>query len=90
MKKLPKVFKNNISKPLKNNRKVFYSHDINYRSLSIDDLFKQNEVYRTPITINLKDGHSITKTIIGRSLKHLITMDNELIPLDDIAKIERK
>ena len=92
-KNLPKVFKNKITKPLNNNEKVFYSNkeskeERNY--LSIDQLFKQNEVYRLNTIISLKDGKEIDKVIIGRSIKHLITIDNELIPIDDIIKISKK
>ena len=90
MKKLPKIFKNNITKQLNNNNKVFYSGKTEDRSINnIDDLFKQNEIYRTDITIYLKDGSIVKKTIIGRSIKHLITLDNELIPIDNIQKITK-
>ena len=82
-KNLPKVFKNKINKPLNNNSKVFYSSKNNTERnyTSIDELFKQNEIYRINTTIELKDGRNIHKTIIGRSIKHLITINNELIPI---------
>ena len=92
-KKLPKVFKNSINKPLNNNNKIFYSAKDSYNSkniYSIDELFKQNEIYRTNALITMKDERKLEKTIIGRSIKHLITKDNELIPIDDILKIEKK
>lgn len=89
MKKLPKIFKNSINKPLNNNSRVYYSGSKNIKEVSIDDLFKQNEVYRTPIIITLKDGKEVSKTIIGRSIKHLITSENELIPIEDIITIKK-
>lgn len=90
-KNLPKVFKNNINKPLNNNSKVFYStkKESSGNYLSIDELFKQNEIYRTNTKIELKDGKIVDKVIIGRSIKHLITIDNELIPIDNIKSIKK-
>lgn len=90
-KNLPKVFKNSINKQINNNKKVFYSsfNDSKRNELSIEELFKQNQIYRTDVIITLKDK-KIEKRIIGRSLKHLITFDNELIAIDDIIKIEKK
>lgn len=91
MKKLPKIYKNNINKPLNNNNKVYYSGKKTIeKEMSIDELFKQNEIYRRTATIILNNGNEITKTIIGRSIKHLITLDNELIPIDDIKAIVQK
>lgn len=89
---LPKVYKNKINKPLNNNSKVFYSskdNNINRSYTSIDELFKQNEVYRLNTFISLKDGSNLNKIIIGRSIKHLITIDNELIPIEDITSIKK-
>ncbi len=91
MKKLPKIYKNNINKPLNNNNKVYYSGKKTIeKEMTIDELFKQNEIYRKTTTIILNNGNEITKTIIGRSIKHLITLDNELIPIDDIKAIVQK
>ena len=89
-KNLPKVFKNSINKPINNNKKVFYGQrGIIEEEVKLDDLFKQNQIYRTDVIITLKD-QKIEKKIIGRSQKHLITIDNELIAIDDIIKIEKK
>lgn len=89
-KNLPKVFKNSINKPINNNKKVFYGNRSSIdEEVKLDDLFKQNQIYRTDVIITLKD-QKIEKKIIGRSQKHLITIDNELIAIDDIIKIEKK
>lgn len=89
-KSLPKVFRNSINKPINNNKKVFYGQrgETN-EEIKLDDLFKQNQIYRTDVIITLKD-QKIEKKIIGRSQKHLITIDNELIAINDIIKIEKK
>ena len=38
--------------------------------------------------LTLKD-EVVTKRIVGRNATHLITIDNELIPLTDIVDIEK-
>jgi len=90
-KNLPHVFKNTINKTLYNNEKVFYGKSNNdYHEVNIDELFKQNQIYRTNVKITLKNDKVVEKNIIGRSIKHLITKDNELIPIEDILRIEKK
>lgn len=90
-KNLPHVFRNTINKPLNNNEKVFYGNSKQeYQEVNIDELFKQNQIYRTNVKVTLKNNQVLEKNIIGRSIKHLITSDNELIPIDDIIKIEKK
>ena len=89
-KNLPKIFKNNINKPLTNNKKIYYSsNNEKDNDLNIDKLFKYNEIYRTNVKITLNSGTELTKTIIGRSFKHLITFDNDLIEISNIKKIEK-
>ena len=41
------------------------------------------------VKITLKSG-TVTKRIVGRNATHLITIDNELIPITDVVDIERK
>lgn len=90
-KNLPYVFKNTINKPLKNNEKVFYSNTKEkFQEINIDDLFKQNKIYRTDVKITLKNNTVLEKNIIGRSINHLISSQNELIAIEDILKIEKK
>lgn len=48
-----------------------------------------NYVYKAKVEITLEDG-KVTKNIIGRNNVSLITMDNELIPIDKIIDIEYK
>ena len=38
--------------------------------------------------MELKDG-TVTKRIIGKNNTHLITMENELIPISDIIDIKK-
>ena len=45
-------------------------------------------IYKADVKITLKNG-SISKRIVGRNSTHLITIDNELIPITDILDIEK-
>ncbi len=95
MKELPKVFHNKIDKKFNNNDTVFYSNDkreevIDKRSIQqkINDIFSSpNYVYKANVDITLKDK-KITKRIIGRNKEYIITMDNDLIPINDIIDIK--
>jgi len=88
MKKLPKMYKNNVNKKINNNATVFYgSNGASVKEINIDDYFKKNKIYRKDVKITLNDK-TIVKNIIGRTTNHLITIDNELINIQDIKKIE--
>ncbi len=56
----------------------------------LNDIFSSSRyVYKADVEITLKDG-TVTKRIIGRNSNHLITIDNELIPISDIIDIKHK
>ena len=55
----------------------------------IKDIFHSpNYVYKADVSIELNDGNILKKTIIGRSNNSLITMDDELIDVSNIVKID--
>lgn len=101
-KKLPKVFANKIEKELSNNDRVYYGkneekiqkkepkdskYDLTVQQ-KINKIFGSSRyVYKADVDITLKDG-KISKKVIGRNKNQLITMDNELINIDDIVDIE--
>lgn len=96
MKDLPKVFHNKIDKKFDNNKTVYYSNrgeveevnDNKSIQKKINDIFSSpNYVYKANVEISLKDK-KITKRIIGRNKNYIITMDNELIPIDEITDIK--
>ena len=96
MKDLPKVFKNNLDKKFDNNRSVYYSSNKNKEEVrdsrtvlqKINDIFASpNYVYKANVEITLKDK-KVTKRIIGRNKNYIITMDNMLIPIEDIVDIK--
>lgn len=102
-KKLPKVFANKVNENSGNNEYVYYSsgnkseeRDIkstkqNVKNVNqkINEIFNSsNYIYKADVKITLRNG-STTKRIVGRNTTHLITIDNELIPLTDIIDIEK-
>lgn len=96
MKELPKVFQNNINKNFSNNNKFYYGNDerkyeqVDTKSIreKINKIFASaNYVYKANVKIITKNGE-YTKKIIGRNKNYIITMDNALIPIEDIINIE--
>ena len=99
-KKLPKVFANKIDKELKNNATVYYdknevrneqkdnSNSIFTVNQKINQIFSSARyVYKADVIITTKNG-KMNKRIIGRNRNELITMDNEVINVNDILDIE--
>lgn len=99
-KKLPKVFANKIDKELKNNATVYYdknevrseqkdnSSSIFTVNQKINQIFSSARyVYKADVIITTKNG-KVNKRIIGRNRNELITMDNEVINVNDILDIE--
>lgn len=102
-KKIPKVFANKVDSD-GNNEKVYHSTDkvINDKkeiskfsfekniNQKINDIFNSSSyIYKADVLIKLKN-ETVTKRIVGRNSTHLITMDNELIPISDIVDIKMK
>ena len=98
-KKLPKVFANNAKKEFNNNEKVFYSKDGETREVSpkkhndkniyqkLNEIFSSERyVYKADVEIKTRSGNKKTK-LIGQNNTHVITIDNELIPITDIDDI---
>ncbi len=68
-------------------RKLANGKNINQK---INDVFNSSRyVYKADVEITLKDG-VVNKRVIGRNANHLITIDNELIPISDIVDIKYK
>lgn len=96
-KKLPGVFAGKVNKNSGNNSNVYYSNHED-RSIKVDnrninqkinDIFSSNNyIYKADVKIKLKN-ETINKRIVGKNSTHLITIDNELIPITDIVDIER-
>ena len=98
MKELPKIYRSNEKKEFNNNSTVYYSsnrssnikEEVDKKTIiqKINDIFSYpNYVYKANVEITLKDKKLI-KRIIGRNKKYIITMDNDLIPIEDILDIK--
>lgn len=102
-KKLPKVFANKIEGKPGNNEDVYCSFDskeernaevsskLSGKNINqkLNEIFNSsNYIYKADVKLTLKDG-VVTKRIVGKNTTHLITIDNELIPLTDVIDIEK-
>ncbi|MBQ3020629.1 MAG: hypothetical protein IJD92_00205 [Bacilli bacterium] len=96
MTKLPELFTNTFNKKIDNSQeyttvkekftedKTLTKYELNKK---INQIFKSdNYIYKINVDITLKN-QIIKKTIIGKNSTHLITIDNELIPIKDIIDI---
>ena len=97
-KKIPRVYANKIDKKLNNNSTYYVSNEeksevkfkTNDINKKINDIFNSTSyLYRANVVITLRSG-DIVKKIIGKNRNQLITIDNELIPIDDILDIRLK
>ena len=99
MRKLPSIFKNTIPGNINNNDRIYAS----FNNTNIDDIEtsnlnvlqkinlifnSSNYIYKADVEIKLKDK-VINRQIIGRNKTHLITKNNELIPISDILDIKK-
>lgn len=103
MKKLPSIYANKIEKNKENNESIYKSYKQeekikqekkDYPQITIDQkikkiMNKKKYSYKIPVKITTKEK-TIEKEIIGKNKKNLITIDNELIKIEDIIKIEEK
>ena len=103
MKKLPSIYANNIEKNKEHNESVYKSYKEetkepiekkqNYPKKTVNQKIREilntkNHSYKTPVKIKLKDSTKQVE-IIGRNTKNLITIENELIKIEDIIDIEK-
>lgn len=100
MKKLPKIYKNDISHEIKNNKDMVYvkSNEEEFikenNEMSIDEkittIFNSNRhIFNIPIEIVTKDKKYSTY-IAGKMRDCIITLDNDVIKIDDIIDIREK
>lgn len=100
-KKLPGIFANKIDKPLTNNTKVAYGSkeeipktegkpkpivEKNIHQKLREIFASSRYVYKADVQIVTKDG-TFQKKVIGQNQTHLITIDNDLIPITDLIDI---
>lgn len=101
MKKLPKVYQNNINKKITNNKEVCYlknetkqqeqKNEIN--KISIEETL--NEIfnglgYSYNIPVKITTTTKVYETnLIAKTKNNLITLDNEIIPMEQVQSIEK-
>lgn len=87
MKNLPSIYKGTVTKD--NNLRV--AHASKEETYDVKDvinrIFKQNKLYEQDVEIVTKDKTYNTK-VIGKTNEHIITINNEVIKIDDITKIK--
>ena len=99
-KKLPNIYKGKV-KQSQNQKQSILSTFKDYKeedtimneekniNRHIKDLFHSpNYVYKADVNITTLQGETIKKTIIGRTNNSLITIDDELIDVSKISKID--
>ena len=98
-KKLPNIFRGKAPKNLNQTTSIINQDDEitdikdedEEKSVNrqIKDIFSSdNFVYKADTLITMIDGTTIKKTIIGKTNDSLITIDDELIEVNKISKIE--
>jgi len=101
-KKLPEMFANKVDKKAGNNVQVFDSSkeertvqniEIKETSKNINQKIKEifnsaNYIYKADVEIEV-DGKKVIKRIVGKNSTHLITFENELIPITSVTDIRR-
>ena len=96
MKKLPELYKNLNSKPIDNNRKVYYMKEDTrvYQPATIkeelDSIFHTlGYSYNIPVEIMTKKETYHT-SLVARTKENVLTIDNKTIPISDIIKITKQ
>lgn len=101
-KKLPNIYKGIVKNTNQNQKQssVFKNNDENIRNDDVEgthksinrqikDIFSSPKfVYKSNVLIKLNDGTTQEKTIIGRTNNSLITIDDELIEVNKINRID--
>ncbi len=96
MKKLPELYKNLNTKPIDNNKKVYYMKEDVRQNLpnsieeELDNIFHSlGYSYNIPVEIITRTNTYHT-SLVARTKENVLTIDNITIPLKDIIQISRK
>ena len=97
MKKLPKVYKNEINKIINNNKdkclvttenKVIKKENIN--EISLDEIFNGiGYSYNIPLNIKTKNKEYNT-SLVAKTNNNVITIDNDIIPINEIITLTKR
>ena len=97
MKKLPKIYQTEILKKITNNKKKCYVkvlkdnvEEHSTSDITLDEIFSGlGYSYNIPIIITTKSKIYNT-SLIAKTNRNLITIDNELIPISEVISIKKK
>lgn len=94
MKKLPKIYKNEITKNINNNKEYCYLKDEDVKNENIEDKIASifngmGYSYNIPVTIRTKDKEYNT-SLVAKTKTSLITLDNDTIKISDIISLDAK
>lgn len=97
MKKLPRIYHDEIDTKIKNNRQMCYVEEVDDLNINKEEVLNTlsrvfaglGHVYNTNVIIETKDKTYDT-SLISKNKKELITIDNEIIKIDDIKRITIK
>lgn len=87
-KNLPNIYRGNVKN--NTNLKVAYAKKEEEKvnpKIVINELFKKNKIYKQDVYIETNDK-TLTTKIIGRTESHIISINNEVIKIDDINTIK--
>lgn len=93
-KDLPNIYKGNVSNSNNQDKSILGEKEIlneNNNDIKKDIrkiLTSKEFLYKAEVLITLKDNNRIKKTIIGSNNNSLITIDDELIDINNISQIE--
>lgn len=101
IKKLPKIYQNDINKSIRNNKEAFYSYSSKNEErittmtstdieLILDGIFSGiKQPYNVPVII--KTSTKVYDTfLILRTSGYVLTLDHDKIRIEDIISIQRK
>lgn len=94
MKKLPKIYKSEITKNINNNKEYCYLESVEETNENIEDKIASifngmGYSYNIPVTIRTKDKEYKT-SLIAKTKTSLITLDNDTIKISDIISLDAK
>lgn len=97
-KDLPNIFKGKVNRNINQKEAVISNNNQNIEEeekeytdvdKEIKEIFNSESfIYKADTLITFYSGEKIKKTIIGRNNNSLITMDDDLIDINSIEKIE--
>lgn len=95
MRKLPKIYQNNFNKKIMNNREVCYlkNEDNIKEKQDIQEILIEifsGIGYSYNIPVLIKTSNKVYETsLIAKTRNNVVTLDNEIIPINKIISIEK-